>query len=43
MILFNEMNYGAVYSTGIEPQQSTSTGEIICDAMFWNPVLNAID
>ena len=29
--------------TGVEPQQSPFAGEIICDAVFWNPVPNAID
>jgi len=28
---------------GVEPQPSAFTGEIICDAVFWNPVPNAID
>ena len=28
---------------GVKPQQSDFTGEIICDAVFWNPVPNAID
>ena len=40
------MDYGAVYTTimmGVEPQQSTFAGEIICDAVFWNQVPNAMD
>ena len=28
---------------GVEPQQSAFAGEIICDAVFWNQVPNAID
>ena len=28
---------------GVEPQQSTFVGEIVCDAVIWNPVPNAID
>ena len=28
---------------GVESQQSYFAGEIICDAVFWNPVPNAID
>ena len=28
---------------GIESQQSTFAGEIICDVVFWNPVPNTID
>ena len=28
---------------GVEAQQSYFAGEIICDAVFWNPVPNAID
>ena len=28
---------------GVEPQHTTFAGEIICDAMFWNPVPNATD
>ena len=26
----------------VEPQQSAYAGEIICDAVLWNPVPNAI-
>ena len=28
---------------GVDPQQSTFSVEIICDAVFWNPGTNAID
>ena len=28
---------------GVEPQQTTFAGEIICDALFWNPVPGAVD
>ena len=28
---------------GVESQQSAFAGEIICDAVVWNPVPNAID
>ena len=28
---------------GVEPPQTTSVGELICDAVFRNPVLNTID
>ena len=28
---------------GVKPQQYDFSGEIICDALFWNPVPNAID
>ena len=28
---------------GIEPQQTTFAGEIICDALFWNPVPGEVD
>ena len=27
----------------VDPQQSTFSREIVCDAVFWNPVPNAID
>ena len=43
------MNDGAVYGTRrysydrVEPQQSAFTREIICNVVFWNPVLKAID
>ena len=28
---------------GVEPQQTTFAGEIICDALFLNPVPGAVD
>ena len=28
---------------GVEPQQTAFAGEIICDALFWNPVPGAVD
>ena len=28
---------------GVEPQQTPFSGEIICDALFWNPVPGAVD
>ena len=43
------MDYGVVYITkntimmGVKPQQSAFVGEIVYDAVFWNPVTNAID
>ena len=27
----------------VEPQQTTFSGEIICNALFWNPVLGSVD
>ena len=28
---------------GVEPQQTAFAGEIICDALFWNPVPGAVN
>ena len=28
---------------GVEPPQITFSGELICDAVFWNPVFINID
>ena len=28
---------------GVEPEQTAFAGEIICDALFWNPVPGAVD
>ena len=28
---------------GVEPQSTNFVGKLICNAVFWNPVLNTID